>query len=151
MGGVPVSGLDIKDATLAEIDATTLYRILKLRVDVFVVEQQCAYAELDGRELDPSTTLVWAERDGEVVATLRIVREPRGPARIGRIVTAPAARGLGLAAQLVGRALELIGDSEIVLHAQSHLTEWYEHLGFEVSGEDFVEDGIPHTPMRRVR
>ena len=149
MGFVSVADVVIRDATLADIDAATLYRILKLRVDVFVVEQDCPYPELDGRDLEPSTRLVWAERDGEVVATLRLLDEPDGSGRIGRIATAATARRAGIAAQLIVRALELLGDREAILHAQSHLTEWYEHFGFEVWGEDYVEDGIPHTPMRR--
>ncbi|HJQ42604.1 MAG TPA: GNAT family N-acetyltransferase [Jatrophihabitantaceae bacterium] len=140
----------VRDASIAEIDAAVLYRILRLRVDVFVVEQNCVYAELDGRDLEPTTRMVWAERDGEVLATLRILAEPSGARRIGRIATAGHARGGGLAARLISHALELIGDREAILHAQSHLTEWYEHFGFEVSGDDYIEDGIPHTPMRRV-
>ena len=145
-----MSDVVLRDASIGEIDAATLYRILKLRVDVFVVEQDCAYAELDGRDLEPETRFLWAEQDGEVVATLRILAQPDGARRIGRIVTAASARGGGLAAALIRRALELIGDREAILHAQSHLTEWYEHFGFEVFGADYLEDGIPHTPMRRV-
>jgi ElaA protein len=141
--------VDVQSASIAEIDPATLYRILQLRVDVFVVEQDCVYPELDGRDLEPSTLLVWAERDGAVVATLRVLTEPDGSARIGRVATAKDARGQRLAHALLTRALELCAGRPVELHAQSHLAEWYGRYGFEVSGPDFVEDGIPHTPMRR--
>jgi ElaA protein len=141
--------VQIRAASIADIDVGTLYRILQLRVDVFVVEQECAYPELDGRDIDPSTVLLWAERDGAVIGTLRILSEPGGAARVGRVVTAKDARGAGVAHALMTRALELVDGREVELHAQSHLAGWYARYGFEVSGPDYVEDGIPHTPMRR--
>jgi ElaA protein len=143
----------IEAAPVARIDPVTLYRILQLRVDVFVVEQECPYPELDGRDIDPSTVLLWAERDGSVVGTLRILDqagdEPGGTARIGRVVTARDARGEGIAHTLMTRALELVDGRDVELHAQSHLSGWYERYGFEVSGADYIDDGIAHTPMLR--
>lgn len=133
----------------AQLDPPTLYRILALRVDVFVVEQACAYPELDGRDLEPTTQLVWIERDGEVLATLRLLREADGTGRIGRVATAAAARGAGLAGRLITRALELAGPVDVVLDAQSHLIAYYGRFGFVADGAQFVEDGIPHVPMRR--
>jgi ElaA protein len=146
---VPVPELAVRDAHAESLDAATLYRILALRVDVFVVEQACPYPELDGRDLEPSARLVWAERDGAVLATLRLLVEPDGTARIGRVATAAAVRGQGLAASLVTRALELAAARPTVLHAQSHLANWYARFGFRRDGVDFDEDGIAHTPMRR--
>ncbi len=139
----------LHDASTDEIDARTLYRILALRSRVFVVEQECAYLDIDGRDLEPGARQLWVERDGEVLATLRLLREPDGSGRIGRVVTAPHARGTGLAAELMNRALELAGPVDVVLDAQSHLAGWYERLGFVRDGAEFVEDGIPHVPMRR--
>jgi ElaA protein len=139
----------IRSAPAAEIDAPTLYRILALRVDVFVVEQQCPYPELDGRDLEPSARLVWAEEGDDVLATLRVLDEPDGSARIGRVATAKGARGSGLAAQLMRHALSLVGDRDVELHAQTYLVEWYRRFGFAVSGEEYLDDGILHTPMRR--
>lgn len=146
---MPAPDVVLRDAPLAELDATTLYRILALRVDVFVVEQNCPYPELDGRDLEPSARLVWAERDGEVLATLRLLADDDGSARIGRVVTAAGARGAGLAALIVTRALELAAGRTIVLDAQAHLAGWYARFGFARAGADFDEDGIAHTPMRR--
>ena len=138
----------IRDSAAAELDAVSLYKILKLRVDVFVVEQQCAYAELDGRDLKPGARQLWIEAAGEVIATLRIL-DDGGALRIGRVATAPSARSGGHAGRLMARALELAGDRDVVLDAQSHLQGWYERFGFVRSGDEFIEDGIPHIPMRR--
>jgi ElaA protein len=139
----------VRDALLAEIDPATLYRILALRVDVFVVEQNCVYRELDGRDLDSDTRLVWIERDGQVLATLRVVHEPDGTARIGRVATAVSARGTGLAGDLMARALARTVGIDVELHAQTYLVSWYERFGFTRVGADFLDDGILHTPMRR--
>jgi ElaA protein len=137
-----------QSAQFAQLDAATLYRLLKLRVDVFVVEQECSYPELDGRDTEPGTVHVWAERDGEVAGYVRIL-DDGGELRIGRVVTAQSARSGGLGGQLMQRALEVVGDRPSVLDAQSHLTRFYERFGYVADGPGFVEDGIPHTPMRR--
>lgn len=141
--------MDVRDAPLVELDPATLYRILALRAAVFVVEQDCAYLDPDFRDLEPGARQLWVERDGEVVATLRILPDPGGRVRIGRVATAQSVRGSGLAAALMRRALELAGDREIVLGAQTYLEKWYERLGFVRDGADYLEDGIPHLPMRR--
>lgn len=146
---MPAPDAAVHEARLASLDAAILYRILALRVDVFVVEQRCPYPELDGRDLEPSTLLVWAERDGAVLATLRLLRDADGSARIGRVATAAPERGEGLAARIVAHALELARGRTVVLAAQSHLAEWYARFGFVRAGADFDEDGIAHTPMRR--
>jgi ElaA protein len=146
---VRANDVTLHDAPVTQIDAPTLYRILALRVDVFVVEQNCVYPELDGRDLEPTTRLVWAERDSTVVATLRLLVNEDGTGRIGRVATAVSARGQGIAAQLVTRAIELAGGHEVILHAQAHLADWYARFGFVRDGADFIDDGIPHTPMRR--
>ncbi len=130
----------IRSATFEELDARTLYAVLRLRAEVFVVEQACAYLDPDGRDLDAGH--VWMEEDGEVVAYLRIIDGHH----IGRVVTMPAARGDGRAATLIRRALEL-ALRPVHLNAQSQLVGWYERFGFVRDGEEFVEDGIPHAPM----
>jgi len=138
----------LRTARFADLDAGTLYALLRLRVDVFVVEQRCPYPELDGRDIEPGTVHVWFEEGGGLVAYLRILEEGRG-ARIGRVCTDAAHRGARLSGRLVAAALDLIGDRETVLDAQSHLVGFYARFGFEATGPEFVEDGIPHIPMRR--
>lgn len=140
---------DIHAAPLAELEPVTLYRILALRAEVFVVEQDCAYLDPDGRDLEPEAVQLWAERDGELVATLRLLRDGDGRARIGRVATARGTRDRGIAAALMRRAIELTGPVEIVLNAQTYLAQWYARFGFAADGAEFVEDGIPHVPMRR--
>jgi ElaA protein len=141
--------VDVRSARLSELDPVTLYRILRLRTDVFVVEQECAYPELDGRDLEPGSLQLWLADGDDVTATLRLLTDPDGAARIGRVATAGTARGRGLAAVLMQRALELAGDRPVVLDAQAHLEGWYARFGFTRAGEEYVEDGIPHVPMRR--
>lgn len=143
----------VRIASAADIDAVTLYRILQVRVDVFIVEQEAAYADIDGRDVESGAELMWAEEDGVVIATLRILREPDAM-RIGRVATAKAARGKGTAADLMRRAVERCGElrpsAPILLDAQSHLVDWYGRFGFVVEGEPFSEDAIPHRRMRRL-
>ncbi|MCI2237179.1 GNAT family N-acetyltransferase [Paenibacillus sp. TRM 82003] len=144
------SGLPLYEAALDDVPPRVLYELLKLRVDVFVVEQECAYPELDGRDLEPDALLLWAQdAAGRVAGTLRLLRDPDGTVRIGRVATAREARGQGVAADLMTRALELAGDVEVVLGAQAHLEHWYGRFGFAVDGPGYDEDGIAHVPMRR--
>jgi ElaA protein len=139
---------ELRSASFRDLDTTTLYAILRLRSEVFVVEQECAYADIDGRDTEPGTRHVWFERDGAVRAYLRILRED-GHERVGRVVTAETARGAGLAGRLLTEALEIVGNRPSVLDAQAHLTAFYARYGYEPSGPSFLEDGIPHVPMLR--
>lgn len=150
-------GLALRRARFAELDAAALYAIARLRSEVFVVEQDCPYLDLDGRDLEPGAEQFWVEVEGvseaeRVAATLRVLQDPDA-ARIGRVATAAAWRGRSLAAALMRAAIAAHDaaspERPIVLDAQSHLTGWYARFGFVQHGEEFVEDGIPHTPMRR--
>jgi ElaA protein len=152
MSTTPALDLQVRHAPLGSVEPAVLYRLLRLRVDVFVVEQECPYAELDGRDAEPGAELLWVQaEDGAVAATARLLRDADGCARIGRVATAREFRGAGLAARLMRLGLELAGDVEVVLDAQAHLAGWYARFGFAVDGEPFSEDGIPHVPMRRPR
>ena len=138
----------LRSARFAELTPFELYALRRLRVDVFVVEQQCPYPELDGRDCEPATVHLWVEEDGQVLATLRVLDD--GDTRaIGRVATAATARGRGLAARLVEAGVALCAGSPITLGAQAQLEGWYERFGFRRSGPGYVEDGIPHVPMRR--
>lgn len=139
--------MEIHTATFADLDVRTLYGVLQLRAQVFVVEQRSIYLDPDGRDAEPSARHCWiAEGDG-VAAYLRVLREGDAT-RIGRVVTAPRARGRGYGRALVEHALSLAAPP-VVLDAQSHLVGWYASLGFAPDGPEFLEDGIPHTPLRR--
>ena len=149
-------GDELRVARPTDLDLVTFYEILLLRVDVFVVEQACPYPELDGRDLDPSTRWVWAVTDDRIVGTLRILADTdtdtgtdNGTARIGRVATAPSAGSSGVASRMLAFALDQIAGRAVVLDAQSYLAGWYQRFGFVRAGAEFVEDGIPHVPMRR--
>ena len=139
---------DVHSAVTADLDNRTLYNLLRLRTDVFVVEQRCPYPELDGRDLEPATRHLWTTDAAGPSAYLRLLEDGTTD-RIGRVCTRIDARGAGLAADLMRSALTLCAGRDVVLDAQSHLAEWYRRLGFEAEGAEFIEDGIPHTPMRR--
>ena len=129
----------------------TAYEVWRLRQQVFVVEQDCPYPDLDGRDLEPTTrhvVLLDEDDDPVVVGTLRVLDDGDW-ARIGRVVVAPSARGRGLAALLMDEAMALCGDREVRLDAQTGLTAFYEGYGFEVTGPEFDEDGVMHVPMAR--
>jgi len=140
----------LHSSSVAEVDPVVLYEILRLRVDVFVVEQECPYPELDGRDLEPTARLLWfTDDDARVLATLRVLHDG-DDRRIGRVATAAAARGRGLAADLMRAAVTACEGRLIRLDAQAHLSGWYARFGFVVDGDEFLEDGIPHLPMTLV-
>ena len=138
----------VRRARFAELTPYEVYGLCRLRVDVFVVEQQCPYPELDGRDTEPGTVHLWVADGDRPVATIRVLEEPGGRA-IGRVATAASHRGQGLAGRLLTAGIELCRDATITLGAQAHLEGWYEGFGFRRSGPGYVEDGIPHVPMRR--
>jgi ElaA protein len=145
-----VTGPSIREARFAELSPSTLYDILRLRVDVFVVEQECTYPDLDGRDVEPGTVHMWIDDPaGKVLAYLRVLDEGDDERRIGRVVTAAEARNGGLAERLVRHALEHHCPGPVVLAAQSYLAAWYGRLGFAPSGGSYIEDGIEHVPMSR--
>ncbi|WP_104106426.1 GNAT family N-acetyltransferase [Nocardioides sp. 616] len=139
----------LRSGTLSDLTARELHAILKLRVDVFVVEQQCPYPDVDDRDAEPTTVHMWlAADDGRPLSVLRILQDPDA-AVIGRVATARDARGHGYAARLVAAALERIGDGPVRIGAQAYLEEWYQQFGFQRTGPNYLEDDIPHLPMRR--
>ena len=139
----------VEAAGFDDLDARTAYAVWKLRHDVFVVEQECPYPDLDGRDLEPGTRHVLLHDDvGELLGYARVL-DDGDVWRIGRVVLARSARGRGLADPLMAGALEACPGRDVVLDAQAPLASWYATHGFEVTGPEFLDDGIPHLPMRR--
>jgi ElaA protein len=137
-----------------ELSARQLHDVLALRSEVFVIEQNCVFLDIDG--LDPLTLhLLGAGDDGALQAYARLI--PPGvkapDALIGRVVTAPAARGGGtgrvLMAEAVAQCERLWPGHAITLHAQAHLARFYGSFGFAAVGDQYIEDGIPHIEMRK--
>ena len=136
-----------------ELTLDELYLILQLRNEVFIVEQNCVYNDIDGK--DQSAWHFMAIEGNNLVAYTRIL--PPGisyndPA-IGRVLTTPSKRRSGLGRELMKRSIEacdkLFGKSSITLSAQVYLQSFYESLGFIVVGEEYLDDGIPHIKMSR--
>ncbi|MCB2250431.1 GNAT family N-acetyltransferase [Pseudomonas chlororaphis] len=132
-----------------------LYAILQLRTEVFVVEQKCAYQEVDGQDLEGDTCHLMAWDDDRLLAYLRLLdpTSQGGDVVIGRVVIAPSARGRGLGHELMEHALQQAQkywpQTPIYLSAQAHLQGYYGRYGFKVVGEQYLEDDIPHIGMRR--
>lgn len=130
------------------LDAATAYACWRLRQDAFVVEQRCPYPDLDGRDTEPGTRHVVLREDDAVIGYARVLDDGT-EWRVGRVVLVPPARGRGLAEVVMRTALQVCPDRDVVLDAQTPLAGWYQGLGFEADGEEFLDDGIPHVPMRR--
>lgn len=145
--GVPA--VKISAMPFAALDPLTAYSLWKLRQDVFVVEQECPYPDLDGRDLAPETRHVVMENDDGVVLGCARVLDDGDEWRIGRVALHRTVRGQGWADRIMQAALQVCPDRDIVLDAQSPLATWYATFGFEVCGPEFLDDGIPHLPMVR--
>lgn len=145
----PVSVPEFRSARTLDLDVVVLYRLLRLRSDVFVVEEQRPYPDLDGRDLEPGARQMWFERDGDILATLRLLRDPDGTARIGRPCTTPSARDTDVPAQLVERALQMAANRDCVVDAREDDVAWYERFGFARVEDTRLIHGVPHVPMRR--
>ena len=135
-----------------DLTAEELYEILALRSRVFVVEQQCIFLDMDG--LDKPAHHLAGYVSGKLVASTRILAAGiayQGYPSIGRVVTAPEARGKAYGFKLMEESLkklvELYGHVPVKIGAQLYLKRFYESLGFLQSGEMYLEDGIEHIPM----
>jgi ElaA protein len=138
-----------------ELDTATLYELLALRTQVFVVEQRCPYLETDGQDLLGDTCHLLVRQGDALVGYLRLLDPQRmgGEVVIGRVVIAEAARGSGLGHRLMERALvechQRWPGMPVYLSAQAHLQGYYGRYGFQAVTEVYLEDDIPHIGMRR--
>lgn len=142
-----------KIKTFDELSVTELYAIIKARVNVFVVEQDCPYPDLD--DSDQKAIHLWAEKNGEVLAYCRIfdkgIKYPE--TSIGRVLTTENARGKSFGKQMMKFAVEIIENrlktSEIRISAQDYLIKFYSDFGFSATDKKYLEDNLPHTEMFR--
>lgn len=138
----------------ATLSATELYDVMRLRQEVFVVEQDCVYLDADGYDA-VARHLLGRDADGTLVAYLRLFAPgvKYTEACIGRVCTAAAVRGTGLGQALMQRgiaeAARLWPESALRISAQAYLLNFYDKLGFVAEGELYDEDGIPHIEMVR--
>lgn len=134
----------------SELSRDELFEIYRLRVSVFVVEQNCPYQEID--ETDRHSYHLWLEDDGKIMAYLRVI--PTGVIRkevsLGRVMALKRRCGLGskIVSEAIRFARQELKAQEIVIEAQVYVQAMYEQLGFKTESEVFLEDGIPHVQMR---
>ncbi|CAM3838818.1 GNAT family N-acetyltransferase [Parendozoicomonas haliclonae] len=139
--------------SFAELTTNQLYELIKLRIDVFVVEQNCPYPELDDLDRLPEARHLMGYKDGKLLACLRIL--PPGSVYsqpcIGRVAIDNSQRGQGLAHTLIQegmkQCLALWSEPGIKIGAQSYLEGFYQKHGFQTASEEYLEDGIPHIKM----
>ncbi|MEL7162169.1 MAG: GNAT family N-acetyltransferase [Bacteroidota bacterium] len=145
--------LNWQNYAFEDLSTDQLYAILQLRLEVFVVEQTCYYQDLDGKDR-AALHLCGYDDEGHLAAYTRIL--PKGIsyadyASIGRVITAPHARGKGIGRPLMRESLRVLfaayGKQAVKISAQAHLQSYYESVGFQGTGPIYDEDGIPHRAM----
>jgi len=141
----------ITNKTFSELNTDELYQILRLRTEVFVVEQNCVYQDLDNK--DQKAIHIYYKENDEIVAYTRIFKSGdyyKNPS-IGRVVVSKKKRGKQLGKKIMIYSIEYIKKNlkgeKIELSAQKYLDKFYKDLGFYKIGEDYLEDGIPHQRM----
>ena len=150
--------LDWTIKSFAQLDTNELYDLIKLRIDVFVVEQDCPYSDLDGLDRESQTIHLFAYNDDktEIVAYCRILAPNvvyDNESAIGRVIVSESVRGQKVGIKLMQQAIskinELWPEFDCHISAQEHLSHFYQQLGFEQTTEMYLEDGIPHIGMRK--
>ncbi|WP_228853092.1 GNAT family N-acetyltransferase [Aegicerativicinus sediminis] len=145
--------LDIRIKAFEELNIHELYEILRLRSEIFVVEQNCVYQDLDRK--DQIAYHVLGYYKNKLAAYTRIFDKGQylDHASIGRVVVDQAARSLGLGKKIMVASIDavkkLYNEDIIIISAQSYLNKFYSDLGFVKIGDEYLEDGIPHTKMIR--
>lgn len=138
----------------SQLSTENLYKIIKARIDVFVVEQDCPYPDCD--DTDQIALHLWAEENGKVVCYCRIFPENLKYAEtsIGRVLTTEKGRGRNLGRQMMKYAVETIENRfhtpKIRISAQDYLIPFYQEFGFVPTDKKYLEDNLPHTEMYRV-
>jgi len=135
----------------SDLSVSQLYEILKLRQEIFVVEQQCIYSDLDDLDQDAWHVMLW--KDEQLISCARVFMRDKElkMAQIGRVMTDQDYRGQGCALAVMQKSIEIAKDifnaQQIYLEAQTYAIAFYERLGFKVTSDEFLEDGIPHVKM----
>ena len=132
--------------SFSELTTRELHDLLRLRTEVFVVEQDCAYPEIDGK--DPQSTHLLGYLDSSLITYARWYTHGNDTV-LGRIVTRPDLRRRGFGGRLMARVFEIIGDRRIRISAQQQLESYYRNLGFETTSEPYDDFGIAHIDMVR--
>ena len=129
-----------------ELTPTEVYEILKARTEIFVVEQNCVYQDMDGKDYE--STHIFCEQDGQVIGYLRFFQRDLSSVQIGRVLTLKHGNGLGR--KLMEAAVETIKKTpakKVYLESQTYATGFYAKFGFKVTSGEFPVDGLPHVAM----
>lgn len=142
--------------TFKQLTTDILYDILKLRIDVFVVEQTCYYPDIDGLDRNDDTLHVYAYENDELIAYLRCMAPGvayDNQSAIGRVIIAENARGRSLGHDLIKQGIKACEqawpNNAIHMSAQEHLQKYYHQHGFKTTSEMYLEDDIPHISMTK--
>ena len=139
--------MELKTKYFNELNTAELYELLKARAEIFVVEQNCAYQDLDDKDYD--SLHVFYEEGGKVIAYLRAFRKDEETVQIGRVLTLKHGTGLGgkLLKEGIKQIQSIMEPKHIYIEAQCYAVGYYEREGFRVCSNEFLEDGIPHVQM----
>ena len=144
---MPVVKFEVKK--LQEIDSNTLHNIFLLRAEVFIVEQECIYQDIDGKDL--KSIHIIGKKNQEIVAYSRIMNLKNDFSSIGRVLVKKDSRGKGLGKKLMKKSIEEAIKEyrkiKIKISAQEYLRKFYTEIGFKHTGKSYLEDGIPHIEM----
>ena len=134
--------------SFSELTTKELYEILKARAEIFVVEQNCVYQDLDDKDYE--SLHVFYEEDGKVIAYLRAFYKDDNTVQIGRVLTVQHGTGLGgkLLKEGIAQVKEKMNPAHLYIEAQCYATGYYEREGFRICSDEFLEDGIPHVQMK---
>lgn len=143
--------LNIETKTFKDLTTKELYNLLQLRSEVFVVEQDCVYQDLDGK--DEKALHIIGKKDNKIVAYTRVFKpgDYFTEASIGRVVVSKEERqhkyGYDIMEASIKAVKDYFNETKIKLSAQTYLKQFYNNLGFKEKGEEYLEDGIPHVAM----
>lgn len=139
--------------SLGEMTPQQVHQLYKLRVDVFVAEQNCPFNEIDDQDADPETKHILALLDDDTLAGCARVFPTETGSRFGRFVVHPDHRGSGIGPEIVRAGIEYTErfPGDLIVEAQSGLVCYYEQFGLVAEGEEFLDTGIPHRRMRLKR
>jgi ElaA protein len=151
-----MGNLRIECKAFSDLSVDELYEILALRSEVFVVEQNCIFLDLDHKD-QKALHFMGFDQKNQLMAYTRLFNESvyyQGFLSIGRVVVSPKGRGEGYGREIFGKSVEkvqeLFGQKSIKIGAQAYLESFYASFGFESINEDYIEDGIPHKMMVKI-
>jgi ElaA protein len=151
-----MGNLRIECKAFSDLSVDELYEILALRSEVFVVEQNCIFLDLDHKD-QKALHFMGFDQKNQLMAYTRLFNKSvyyQGFLSIGRVVVSPKGRGEGYGREIFGKSVEkvqeLFGQKSIKIGAQAYLESFYASFGFESINEDYIEDGIPHKMMVRI-